>query len=214
MIVLYSSSYFSDLKVNRFDWLAPWLLEKKRGYTSAYASVLFVQRDSAEDPLDDSGTVQQQLDQVTCNNVDVPGGWDLIAKWFLIRVLHSDWAVHVDQCHCCVVVKTHSVYTNIFYKTFLYPICCLLTKFRWPRFINTISKLVNPCARTPRLLSFYRFLSQLQVSGNKRFPLNNGGAVQCWVPRLREKPLMVVVKFTLVDLCISWVDVVMRGHAV
>ena len=28
-------------------------------------SVLFVYRDSAEDPLDDSGTVQQQLDQVT-----------------------------------------------------------------------------------------------------------------------------------------------------
>ena len=78
MIVLLSSSYFSDLKVDRFDWLAPWLLEKQKGGYS-YASVLFVQRDSAEDPLDDSGTVQQQLDQVTCNHVDVPGGWDLIA---------------------------------------------------------------------------------------------------------------------------------------
>lgn len=28
-------------------------------------SVFFFYRDSAEDPLDDSGTVQQQLDQVT-----------------------------------------------------------------------------------------------------------------------------------------------------
>ena len=44
-------------------------------------AVLFVHRDSAEDPLDDSGTVQQQLDQVTYMNIYQwcktrwPNGW-------------------------------------------------------------------------------------------------------------------------------------------
>ena len=35
----------------------------------SHGSVFFVYRDSAEDPLDDSGTVQQQLDQVTYMNI-------------------------------------------------------------------------------------------------------------------------------------------------
>ena len=44
-------------------------------------SVFFVQRDSAEDPLDDSGTVQQQLDQVTDKYLACT--LNMVAKWLV-----------------------------------------------------------------------------------------------------------------------------------
>ena len=62
-------------------------------------SVFFVQRDSAEDPLDDSGTVQQQLDQVT-DKYNVPFVYMKHGGQMVSLLLSKEPGVNAGQPHC------------------------------------------------------------------------------------------------------------------